>query len=69
MPSDVEQRLNELELRYLEQQDLVQSLNEVIYAQQRKIDILASEIQLLKKRLQGEPGLVDANADEKPPHY
>lgn len=64
----MEPRLAELELRYTELQDLVQSLSDVIYAQQREIDLLKSELAVLRKKV-NEPGVVDARADERPPHY
>ena len=67
--SDLEARLMELEIRYTEQQQLVQDLSDVVYAQQKTIDLLLAELGLLKKKLEGEPGLVDAQAQEKPPHY
>ncbi|AKI98462.1 SlyX-like protein [Archangium gephyra] len=59
----------ELELRYMQQQELLQELSEVLYAQQRELDVLRAEVEQLKKKLQGEPGLVDARQHEKPPHY
>lgn len=67
--SDLDARLMELEIRYTEQQQLVQDLSDVVYAQQKTIDLLLAELGLLKKKLEGEPGLVDAQAQEKPPHY
>ena len=65
----MEERLKELELRYTEQQAFVQELSEVVYAQQRQIDALNARLAVLAKKLEAEPGLVDAKADEKPPHY
>jgi SlyX protein len=64
-----ESRIVELELRYMQQQELLQELSEVLYAQRRELDGLRAEIDLLKKKLEGEPGLVDARQHEKPPHY
>ncbi|HEX5752211.1 MAG TPA: SlyX family protein [Archangium sp.] len=64
-----ESRIVELELRYMQQQELLQELSEVLYAQQRELDLLRAEVEQLKKKLQGEPGLVDARQHEKPPHY
>lgn len=67
----LEARVVELELKYTEQQALVQELSDVIYAQQRQLDAMEAKLALLQKRFDavGEPGLVDAKADEKPPHY
>lgn len=64
-----ESRLVDLELRYMEQQELVQQLSEVLYAQQRELDLLKAEVAFLKKKLESEPGLVDARQQERPPHY
>ena len=66
---DDESRIVELELRYMQQQELLQELNDVLYAQRRELDALKAEVDLLKKKLEVEPGLVDAQRQEKPPHY
>jgi SlyX protein len=65
----MEQRIAELELRFTEQQELVQQLSEVIYAQQKTVDLLTAELRTLRKKLEGEPGVVDAKDNERPPHY
>ena len=64
-----ESRIVELELRYMQQQELLQELSDVLYAQRKELDALKAEVQTLKKKLEGEPGLVDARQHEKPPHY
>ena len=64
-----ESRLVELELRYMQQQELLQQLSDVLYAQQRELDTLRAEVEYLTKKVEGEPGLVDARQQEKPPHY
>ena len=64
-----EQRLAELELRFMEQQKLLEDLSSVVYAQQQTIDLAHARIAQLEKKLSSEPGLVDARADERPPHY
>ena len=66
---DDESRIVELELRYMQQQDLLQELSEVLYSQGRELEGLRVEVALLKKKLEGEPGLVDAQRQDKPPHY
>jgi SlyX protein len=65
----MEDRVSELELKYMEQQAALQALSDVIYAQGRSLERLEAELSLLRKRLEAEPGIVDARADEKPPHY
>ncbi|HEX8823540.1 MAG TPA: SlyX family protein [Archangium sp.] len=64
-----ESRITELELRYMQQQELLQELSEVLYAQRRELDTLKAELEFVKKKLEGDPGLVDARQQEKPPHY
>ena len=65
----LEARVNELELRFTEQQHLLQTLNEVVYDQSRTIDRLGAELGRVRERLSAEPGLLEAQADERPPHY
>ncbi len=67
--SDAQERLTELELRFMEQQATLQALSDVVYAQARALDALSAEVQQLTKKLQAEPGLVDASEKERPPHY
>ncbi|WP_224369193.1 SlyX family protein [Hyalangium versicolor] len=64
-----ESRLIELELRYMQQSELLQQLSDVLYAQQQTLDALRAEVELLKRKLEGDPGLVDAKQQERPPHY
>lgn len=64
-----ESRLIELELRYMQQSELLQQLSDVLYAQQQALDALRAEVDLLKRKLEGDPGLVDARQQERPPHY
>ncbi|MFL5320430.1 MAG: SlyX family protein [Myxococcaceae bacterium] len=65
----MEERLRELELRFTEQQDLLQQLSEVVYAQQRNLDVLTAQLNALRQKLEAEPGVVDPREQEKPPHY
>lgn len=64
-----ESRLMELELRYMQQAELLQQLSDVLYTQQKSLDALKAEVELLKSKLAGDPGLVDAKQHERPPHY
>ena len=65
----MDDRLNELELRYTEQQSLLQELSDVLYRQQREIDALTGEVARLKAKISsfGEPANI--GPAEKPPHY
>jgi SlyX protein len=64
-----ESRFIELELRYMQQSELLQQLSDVLYAQQQALDALRAEVDLLKRKLEGDPGMVDARQQERPPHY
>jgi SlyX protein len=64
-----ESRFIELELRYMQQSELLQQLSDVLYGQQQALDALRAEVELLKRKLDGDPGLVDARQQERPPHY
>lgn len=67
----LEERMNELESRQAFQDDSLQSLNEVIYAQQRAIERLELQLAALARRqaeLLSQVGEVDAE-DVPPPHY
>ncbi|MFB1484359.1 SlyX family protein [Corallococcus sp. RDP092CA] len=64
-----DKRLVELEIRYTQQQELLQELSDVLYQQGRVIDALRMELDQLKRKLDAEPGLVDARHQERPPHY
>ena len=61
--------MTELELRYTEQQSLLQELSEVIYRQQREIDSLKIQVSRLETRLAAAEDLPTIGAAEKPPHY
>ena len=67
--SGQEKRLVELELRYTQQQELLQQLSDALWAQQRALDALRSEVGWLRSKLAAlEPGLTEG-PPEKPPHY
>lgn len=65
----MEPRINELEARFTQQEHTVAELSEVIWKQQQQLDRLTKIVHELQQKLAGDPGLVDANQDEKPPHY
>lgn len=67
----IEDRLMEIEIKILRQEDLVESLNQIVYQQQKKIDYLEAMLTTLAKQLKqsqdNEREIAPAN--EKPPHY
>ncbi|GFE58053.1 SlyX family protein [Geobacter sp. AOG1] len=66
-----EQRITDLEIHLMHQEDTIQQLNEVVYQQQQQLDRLSAEVELLKQQLQCmAPSTVREPADEEPPpHY
>ena len=69
---DLEQRVDELESRLAFQDDLIESLNQVITRQDREIITMASQIKDLFTRVseQAETATPGAAAEhEIPPHY
>jgi SlyX protein len=67
--NDRDDRLTELELRYTEQQHLLDELSSVLREQQQALDMMESRLRLLEKRVEAEPGIVETSAQERPPHY
>lgn len=68
--STPESRLTELEIRFSEQQQVIEDLSEMVISQGKRIEALEKRVKLMKDKLDAvEPGLVDARANEKPPHY
>ena len=64
-------KLVDIETQLAYQDDIIQSLSDTIYQQQKDIDLLKKQVQILVKRLQE---AMDNRADsglsnEKPPHY
>ena len=65
----MEERVVELESRFMEQQSVIEDLSDVVYAQQKVIDSLLARVDQLEKKLAEQHGVVEAPADEVPPHY
>ena len=69
---DTDARLTELEIKLTLAEDTVDRLNDVVVAQQSRIDALVHEVarlaRLLQERTGDEPSLRSLR-DEIPPHY
>lgn len=63
MPNDADDRLTDLEVRYVHQARLLEELSGVLFEQQRTIEALERRVRELEDR-QG-----DDAGSEKPPHY
>ena len=68
--SHLEQRLNDLEIKFSYAENLLDQLNLVIYRQQQQIDDLARELRHLRQQVPEGGGAASLNLrDELPPHY
>lgn len=64
------ERIVELELKFTEQQRLLQELSDVVYVQGQSLERLEHELAIMHQKLAAmEPGLVDSTAVERPPHF
>lgn len=66
----MEDRIIDLEIKFTFQEELLAELNNIVTAQQFKIDKLEKELKMLHSAIgdsQGSPG--GGLKDEKPPHY
>jgi SlyX protein len=69
MPSD--ERLTEIEIKVARQEDLLDTLNQMVYQQEKKIGALESLCAALARHVKA-ASVADndeANLDERPPHY
>lgn len=72
-PEGLEQRMDELESRLAFQDDLIESLNEVVARQDRELTRLTRKLANLEDRLQdlavSAAGGGESTGHEVPPHY
>ncbi|MES2931871.1 MAG: SlyX family protein [Pseudomonadota bacterium] len=68
---NTEDRLIEIEIKLSRQEDTVETLNQVIYQQQKKIDHLEASLLALARRVKesSEASNEGNIANERPPHY
>jgi SlyX protein len=68
----IEDRIVDIELKLVRQEDLVDSLNGMVYRQQQKIDELESLCAALARHIKDLRATAETDTvplDEKPPHY
>jgi SlyX protein len=69
-PSDIDQRLIDLEIKASFSEDLLDQLNQTVFRQQQQIDLLLRELAALRQQMpEGGAGLPRNLRDELPPHY
>jgi SlyX protein len=65
-----EDRIVDIEIKIARQEDLVDTLNQMVYQQQKKIDELEALCTALARRVMDVSSANEQNpANEKPPHY
>ncbi|MFN3544062.1 MAG: SlyX family protein [Thiobacillus sp.] len=66
----IEDRLNEIEAKLALAEDLIDTLNQTVFRQQERIDLLQAELRLLYRQLQAlQPEDARSPREEIPPHY
>ena len=67
----MEERLNELEIRYMQQEVTIQELNEIVCRQELLLEHVRRDFLTLKEQLMAMSPSVSRNSDqeEPPPHY
>lgn len=64
-------RITELEIRQAFQEELLETLNQVVAAQQQQVELLQGQVRLLYQQLRSlQPSdIVDPAQEPPPPHY
>lgn len=66
-----EERFIDIELKVTQQDRIIDELHQVIYEQQKQIDLLEGKVSTLLKRFKDflDGASEEIRANEKPPHY
>lgn len=72
--SDLENRITELEIKNSHQEDTIEQLNEIIFEQQKNIDIINRHLEQIQNKINNlqENNIHDNESmepEEPPPHY
>lgn len=67
----MEERIDELEMRYMQQEHTIQELNEIVCRQELTLEQLRRDLTTLKEQLMAMSPSVSRESDqeEPPPHY
>ncbi|MFZ2950701.1 MAG: SlyX family protein [Desulfuromonadaceae bacterium] len=67
----MEERINELEMRYMQQEHTILELNEIVCRQELTLEQLRRDLTTLKEQLMALSPSVsrDPDQEEPPPHY
>jgi SlyX protein len=65
-----DERITNLEIKLSFSEDLLEELNQTVFKQQQRIELLVKEIQALKLQMASNmPSDGNSPRDERPPHY
>jgi SlyX protein len=65
-----DERITNLEIKLSFSEDLLEELNQTVFKQQQRIELLVKEIQTLKLQMASNiPSDGNSSQDERPPHY
>jgi SlyX protein len=64
-----EDRFVDIEIKLAHQEDLVESLNQMVYQQSRRIDQLEAMVSQLAEHIRNNAQAGPNPVNEKPPHY
>jgi SlyX protein len=64
-----EDRFVDIEIKLAQQEDLVDTLNQMVYQQNRRIDQLETLLGQLARRLTDNAEAGNSPVNERPPHY
>ena len=69
--TDIQEQVMSLEIKLAFQDDLVETLNQIVIGQQQQLDLLQQQVQLLYQQLKSlQPSnLADLAEEVPPPHY
>jgi uncharacterized coiled-coil protein SlyX len=67
----MEQRINELEMRYMQQEETIQELNDIVCRQELLLEQLRRDFATLREQVMAMSPSVsrDPDQEEPPPHY
>lgn len=65
--NETQERLINIEMKISHQDLIIEDLNQVVYQQQKTIDVLSKKLKLLEEQFRADPNI--GPAGEKPPHY
>ena len=69
--TDIQEQVMSLEIKLAFQDDLVETLNQIVIGQQQQLDLLQQQVQLLYQQLKllQPSNIADLAEEAPPPHY